>query len=83
MSTVVFDTSMSLDGYMTAAGRTPEEPMGQGGLQLVEWTSDRDYLERNVESLGAVIAGRVTYDTSVPWWGPDGPSGRRAGRCSS
>jgi dihydrofolate reductase len=75
MSTVVFDTSMSLDGYMTAAGRTPEEPMGQGGLQLVEWTSDRDYLERNVEGLGAVIAGRVTYDTSVPWWGPDGPSG--------
>ncbi len=75
MSTVVFDTSMSLDGYMTAAGRTPEEPMGQGGLQLVEWTSDRDYLERNVASLGAVIAGRVTYDTSLPWWGPDGPSG--------
>ena len=75
MSTVVFDTSMSLDGYMTAAGRTPEEPMGPGGLKLVEWTSDRDYLERNVESLGAVIAGRVTYDTSVPWWGPNGPSG--------
>ena len=65
MSTVVFDTSMSLDGYMTAAGRTPEEPMGQGGLQLVEWTSDRDYLERNVEGLGAVIAGRVTYDLAA------------------
>jgi dihydrofolate reductase len=75
MSTVVFDTSMSLDGYMTAADRTPEEPMGPGGLQLVAWTSDTDYLERNIESLGAVIAGRTTYDTSVPWWGSDGPSG--------
>lgn len=75
MSTVVFDTSMSLDGYMTAAGRTPEEPMGPGGLQLVAWTSDTEYLERNVDSLGAVVAGRTTYDTSVPWWGLDGPSG--------
>jgi dihydrofolate reductase len=75
VSTVVFDTSMSLDGYMTAAGRTPEEPMGPGGLQLVAWTSDTAYLERNVERLGAVIAGRITYDTSMPWWGPDGPSG--------
>ena len=26
MSTVVFDTSMSLDGYMTAAGRTADDP---------------------------------------------------------
>ena len=75
MSSVVFDTSMSLDGYMTAAGRTPEEPMGPGGLQLVAWVSDAAYLERNIATLGAVIAGRVTYDTSVAWWGPDGPSG--------
>src|SRR5918997_896921 len=25
--------------------------------------------------LGAVIAGRRTYDLSVPWWGADGPAG--------
>jgi dihydrofolate reductase len=75
MSTVVFDTSMSLDGYMTAAGRTAEEPMGPGGQRLVAWASDTDYLERSIASLGAVIAGRTTYDTSVPWWGSDGPSG--------
>lgn len=75
MSTVVFDTSMSLDGYMTAAGRTAEEPMGPGGQRLVAWVSDTEYLERNVATLGAVIAGRTTYDTSMPWWGSDGPSG--------
>jgi dihydrofolate reductase len=75
VSTVVFDTSMSLDGYMTAAGRTAEEPMGPGGLRLVAWASDTDYLERQVATLGAVIAGRTTYETSLPWWGPDGPSG--------
>jgi hypothetical protein len=31
MSTVVFDISMSLDGLITASGRRPEEPMGDGG----------------------------------------------------
>jgi dihydrofolate reductase len=75
MSTVVFDTSMSLDGYMTAADRTPDEPLGAGGEQLHAWTSDVAYIERCLAELGAVIAGRVTYDTSVPGWGADGPSG--------
>jgi dihydrofolate reductase len=28
-----------------------------------------------VHSSGAVIAGRRTYDQSVPWWGADGPTG--------
>jgi dihydrofolate reductase len=80
VGTVIFDTSMSLDGYMTAARQTPEEPMGEGGLRLMEWVLGRD--ERNaellagwVERLGASIAGRRTYDTSVAWWGADGPSG--------
>lgn len=75
MSTVVFDTSMSLDGYMTAAGQTADEPLGAGGGQLHAWTSDTAYLQGKVADLGAVIAGRVTYDTSLPGWGADGPSG--------
>jgi dihydrofolate reductase len=80
MSKVVFDASMSLDGFTTAAKRRPEEPMGEGGLRLVDWAlgddeRSRAYLEGTVGDLGAVIAGRVTYDTSVPWWGPNGPSG--------
>jgi dihydrofolate reductase len=40
MGKVVFDISMSLDGF-----------------------------------IGAVIAGRRTYDDSLPWWGADGPTG--------
>jgi len=28
-----------------------------------------------VNFVGAVIAGRRTYDLSVPWWGADGPTG--------
>ena len=35
----------------------------------------RGYLERSVSELGATICGRGTYDTSLPWWGADGPSG--------
>jgi dihydrofolate reductase len=80
VGTVILDSSVSLDGYMTAANRTPEEPMGPGGLRLMQWVLGGD--ERNAEllagwvgRLGASIAGRTTYDTSVPWWGADGPSG--------
>ena len=81
MGKVVFDISMSLDGFMTATNRRPEEPMGDGGLRLVEWAMrgagdrNRKFLEDAIENLGAVITGRETYDTSVPWWGADGPSG--------
>jgi hypothetical protein len=37
MSKVIFQTSMSLDGFMTAAGQTPEEPLGDRGMRLHEW----------------------------------------------
>lgn len=80
MGRVVFDISMSLDGYMTAAGQTPEEPLGPGGERLTEWafgTDERnsEYLTSQVAGLGAVITGRATYDSSLPWWRSDGPSG--------
>src|SRR5262245_33774112 len=73
--------SMSLDGFATAAGQTAEEPMGPGGLKLVDWALDeedarsRELLAAGVGSAGAVIVGRRTYDTSVAWWGDDGPTG--------
>ena len=75
MSTVVFDISTSLDGYVTAAPQTAEEPLGPGGEQLHGWLVDRDYLDRAIAGLGAVVAGRTTYDHSVAGWQADGPSG--------
>jgi dihydrofolate reductase len=75
MSTVVFAISMSLDGFVTAAPQTAEEPLGPGGMDLHAWTIDREYLDRAVADLGAVIAGRTTYDHSIPGWQADGPSG--------
>ena len=80
MPKVVFDISISLDGFMTAANQTPEEPLGPGGLVLVDWAfagdeQDSRIIPEGVADTGAVIAGRRTYDTSVPWWGANGPSG--------
>ncbi len=80
MSKVRFEISTSLDGYVTASGVRAEEPMGDGGQLLHEWAfgadeRGRELLAENQSSVGASIAGRRTYDLSVPWWGPDGPSG--------
>ena len=80
MSKVFFDISMSLDGFITAANQTPEEPMGDGGERLHQWAfgddqRDRQVLSGGVAGTGAVIAGRRTYDDSVRWWGADGPTG--------
>ncbi|MGH2827792.1 MAG: hypothetical protein ACRDKF_12575 [Actinomycetota bacterium] len=37
MPKVVFDISLSVDGFMTAANQTPDEPMGPGGHVLHDW----------------------------------------------
>jgi dihydrofolate reductase len=78
MGKVIFDMSMSLDGFVKASNATPEQPLGDGGERLHEWAMggderDREVLAGGVESSGAIIAGRRTYEDSVPFWGADGP----------
>ncbi len=78
MSTLRFEISMSLDGYVTASGVRPDEPMGGGGQVLDEWAFGDDERGRDVhadsqETVGASIAGRRTYDLSIESWGADGP----------
>jgi dihydrofolate reductase len=80
MPKVVFEISMSLDGFVTASGVRPEETMGDGGQVLHEWAfgadeRGREILAESQRGVGASIAGRRTYDLSVPWWGADGPGG--------
>ena len=80
MTAVSFDISMSLDGYIAARNRRPEEPLGDDGERLHQWafSSDgvgREVLAKGVDSTGAVICGRRTYDDSIRWWGADGPTG--------
>jgi dihydrofolate reductase len=81
MGKVIIAMSMSLDGFVTAANPRMEEPVGDGGQVLTDWAMgdandlNRTFLAESIGKLGAVICGRTTYDTSVPWWGADGPSG--------
>jgi dihydrofolate reductase len=80
MTTLVLDISMSLDGYVTADRRTPDEPLGAGGEALHDWLidgSEEDHamLAEAGAGTGAVITGRRNYEDSIRWWGPDGPSG--------
>lgn len=81
MDKVLFDISMSLDGFITGGNRTPEEPLGDGGEQLHDWAFNskdeynRNLISQSVSTAGAVICGRCTYDDSLPFWGANGPTG--------
>ncbi len=81
MGKVVFDISMSMDGFITGANRTREEPLGDGGEHLHDWAFNskdeynRNLISQSVSTTGAVICGRRTYDDSMPWWGTNGPTG--------
>jgi dihydrofolate reductase len=84
MGKVVFDITMSLDGFICGPGDEPDVPLGVNGLRMHDWlSSDRtevenEMLEQSVANLGAVICGRRTYDNSEKWWGPgQGPAGKK------
>ncbi|HKY56172.1 MAG TPA: dihydrofolate reductase family protein [Anaerolineales bacterium] len=80
MGKVIYDISMSLDGFITAANVRPEAGLGDDGERLHEWafnSSDprnRELLAKGA-SLGAIISGRHNYDLAVPYWNADGPTG--------
>lgn len=78
---VVFDISLSLDGYMRGPNHGPYNVMGDGGAKLHSWIgdqatdTDRQLLTDGVGSAGAIICGRQTYNDSLPSWHADGPTG--------
>ena len=71
MGKVIFDISISLDGFITGANRTAKEPLGDEGAHLHDWAfNSQDEYNRNlisqyVSTTGAVISGRRTYDDSL------------------
>ncbi len=81
MAGVILVMSMSLDGFISGANPRPEAPMGDDGLVLHQWIQggeqgiNRRFLTESIDRLGSVICGRRTYDTSLPGWGADGPTG--------
>jgi dihydrofolate reductase len=78
VSKVVFDISISLDGFITGPDQTADEPLGRGGEQLHGWAFDdergREMLSAALGETGAIVVGRRTYDDSIRWWGADGPT---------
>jgi hypothetical protein len=79
MGSVIYDKSMSLDGFIAGANMRLEAGLGDDGERLHDWAfqdeAGREMLEREVDRLGAVICGRRTYDMSIQYWGADGPTG--------
>jgi len=83
MGKVIYDISMSLDGFIAGANAGPEAGwagLGEGGERLHDWGFNSAD-PRNSEILegyaraGANIFGRTGYDHSILNWGADGPSG--------
>jgi dihydrofolate reductase len=79
MGIVVYDKSMSLDGFIAGANMRLEAGLGDDGERLHDWAFKDEaglgMIEREVAQLGAVICGRTTYDMSIPHWGAGGPTG--------
>src|SRR5215211_4210355 len=80
MGRVIYDVSMSLDGFISGANVRPEAGLGDGGERLHDWAfnspdpRNRELLAKGA-SLGAIISGRHNYDLAVPYWQADGPTG--------
>lgn len=72
---VVVDISMSLDGYVAAAGTDLEHGLGVGGEVIHDWaigrrtSRDAEILAETFDRTGAVVMGRRTFDFI------DGPNG--------
>ena len=83
MGKVIYDISMSLDGFISGANVRPEAGwggLGDGGERLHDWGfNSADPRNREIAeawaSGGAIIVGRTTYNVSIPNWGADGPTG--------
>jgi dihydrofolate reductase len=79
MGIVIYDKSMSLDGYIAGANMRVEAGLGDDGERLHDWAfkdpAGMELIQREVGNLGAVICGRRTYDMSIPHWGDGGPTG--------
>jgi dihydrofolate reductase len=83
MGKVIFDISMSLDGFITGANPRPEAGwggLGDGGERLHDWGfNSADPRNREImawyTTVGAIMVGRTTYDLSILNWGADGPTG--------
>lgn len=77
MGRIVWDVTMSLDGFTAGPNVRAEEPMGDGGENLHAWMEgggpegqvDLGVFEKVNASVGATIVGRRTFDLGLKNWG--------------
>ncbi len=81
MGKVIFDITASLDGFVAGPNDSPEQPMGEGGLRLFDWYFsdpettrspefiDPEIRDEAVQTVGALVSGRRTYDNAHGWNG--------------
>lgn len=74
MAKIVADISISLDGYVTGPGASPEAGLGVGGEPIHAWVfggdpTDAAILKSSLDETGAVVMGRNLFDVV------DGPHG--------
>ena len=78
MGKVFVDITMSLDGFVAAAGVDLAHPLGRDGDRLHDWifsnpdTTDRMLVQELFLSTGAFVMGRRTFDVGERYWGDDG-----------
>jgi dihydrofolate reductase len=83
MARVICDMSVSLDGYVTGPDDSREHPFGDGAETLHDWIfaaatdQDRAVLQETLDSIGAVVMGRRSFDKNEGegGWGDRGPLG--------
>ena len=83
MAPVICDMSVSLDGYVTGPNDSRENPFGDGAQDLHAWLrpsatdEDRAVLSETIDSVGAIVMGRVSFDKNEGdgGWGDAGPMG--------
>jgi dihydrofolate reductase len=83
MARVICDMSTSVDGYVTGPNASRDNPFGDGGEGLHDWIfdaatdEDRALLQEVLDSVGAVVMGRTSFDKNEGdgGWGDSGPIG--------
>ena len=78
MAQVMLNFSMSLDGFVAGPDIDMEHAMGVGGDRLHEWmfppgsdtihSDDAAMMAATMNSVGAVVLGRRTYDLGLQHW---------------
>jgi dihydrofolate reductase len=78
MSTVYFDLSISLDGYVAGPNVTLSNPLGDDGERLHDWMfvgrsaeQARTFEEDVFAPCGAMLMGRTMLDVGIEPWGEE------------